>query len=132
MIQNDFTIVPPMADSVLLSFSAGSVNGDDSCQPVTIFDDDIFEGTEDFQVFLSSPTGGANLASPSMATVTLTDNDRKLKVHRYINRILCNLRIITLYQKCNSFIILCPPAIHVIKSTKYTFRYTFIIITKCE
>ena len=111
-----------MADNVLLSFSAGSVNGDDSCQPVTvtIIDDGIFEGTEDFQVFLSSTTGGANLASPSMATVTLTDNDRKLKVHRYINRILCNLRIIILYQKCNSFII-CPLAIHVKKNYQVYF-----------
>jgi len=42
---------------------------------VTICDDSLFEGGEFFNAFLSSPTGGAVLGSPSAESVTITDND---------------------------------------------------------
>jgi len=42
---------------------------------VSILDDTIAEGNETFTVTLSSPTGGSTLGSPSVATVTIVDND---------------------------------------------------------
>jgi hypothetical protein len=42
---------------------------------ITITDDPDTEGTEDFNVTLSSPTGGATLGSPSSASVTINDDE---------------------------------------------------------
>lgn len=42
---------------------------------VTICDDSLFEGGEFFNAFLTIPTGGAVLGSPSAESVTITDND---------------------------------------------------------
>jgi hypothetical protein len=42
---------------------------------VPIVNDTINESAETFTVTLSSPTGGAILGTPSLATVTITDND---------------------------------------------------------
>ena len=42
---------------------------------VRIIDDTVIEGDEDVFLSLSTPTGGAVLANPSVATLTLMDND---------------------------------------------------------
>ena len=65
----------PGVDSVLLSFPAPSFNGASACEVFDPIDDDIFEGDEMFQVVLSDPTGVANLASQSSASVTIVDNE---------------------------------------------------------
>ncbi len=46
---------------------------------IPISNDTQVEGDETFQVFLSSPAAGAQLLSPSSATVTIVDNDAGLK-----------------------------------------------------
>ena len=58
-----------------LSFAAGSVEGAMDCVTVTPVDDDVLEGDQQFAVFLSAPTGGANLAAPSMADVVIIDDE---------------------------------------------------------
>ena len=40
-----------------------------------MLDDSIYEGDETFTVSLQNPIGGAALGSPSLATVTITEND---------------------------------------------------------
>ena len=65
----------PNDTSATLTFMAGSVNGQTECVTFIPADDDILEGDEVLDVSLSSPTGGANLDDPSMATVVITDND---------------------------------------------------------
>lgn len=52
-------------------------SGDTSAKSfaVPIVDDNLVESSEAFTVMLSSPTGGATLGAPSIATVTITDND---------------------------------------------------------
>jgi subtilisin family serine protease len=54
-----------------LSFAAGETT---KAFGVPIIDDALAEGNETFNVVLSNPTGAA-LGSPSMATVTIIDND---------------------------------------------------------
>ena len=43
--------------------------------PVLIVDDVYVEGNEVLNLALSNPTGGAQLNSPSVATLTIIDND---------------------------------------------------------
>ncbi len=59
---------------------AGTLNwaaGDATARVITvpILEDAQYEGTESFTVTLSAPGGGAALASPSTATVSITEND---------------------------------------------------------
>jgi Tol biopolymer transport system component len=42
---------------------------------IPIFDDQLIEGSEQFSISLSNPTGEVDLGTPSSATVTITDND---------------------------------------------------------
>ncbi|MGI8436352.1 MAG: Calx-beta domain-containing protein [Chthoniobacterales bacterium] len=42
---------------------------------ISIIDDSVFEGNEDFSVNLSNPMGGATLGTPASTTVTIVDND---------------------------------------------------------
>jgi hypothetical protein len=42
---------------------------------ITICDDSVFEGNENLNITLSSPTGGASMGSPSAAVLTILDND---------------------------------------------------------
>ena len=67
----------PSESTVILTFNQGSTDGTVACEPFTPYDDDILEDSETFQVSLASPTGGAGLASPTTATVTITDDDSK-------------------------------------------------------
>ncbi|HEX7317542.1 MAG TPA: Calx-beta domain-containing protein [Pyrinomonadaceae bacterium] len=55
-----------------LTFAAGELSKSFN---VTIRQDNIYEGNETFSVSLSSPTGGALLAGPSSALVTLSDDE---------------------------------------------------------
>ncbi|MEW6158499.1 MAG: putative Ig domain-containing protein [Verrucomicrobiota bacterium] len=52
-------------------------DGDSSPKSVAIpiLDDLVFEGNEQFQVALRSPSGGASLVSPDRAMVTIVEND---------------------------------------------------------
>jgi hypothetical protein len=43
---------------------------------IPIVNDAVVEGTETFEVRLSSPSGGATLGNPSLAVVTIQDDDR--------------------------------------------------------
>ncbi|MEP7010396.1 MAG: Calx-beta domain-containing protein [Acidobacteriota bacterium] len=43
--------------------------------PISLLADDAFEGSENFTVALSGPTGGASLGSPTNASVTILDDD---------------------------------------------------------
>ena len=71
----------------MLTFNQGSMDGTLACEPFTSNDDDILEDSEFFQVSLASPTGGAGLASPTTANVTITDDDGKEVVFQYTNYI---------------------------------------------
>lgn len=62
----------PTGTSAMLTFTGGSTM---ECVTFDPFDDDLLEGNEVLDVSLSSPTGGANLDDPSVATVLITDND---------------------------------------------------------
>jgi uncharacterized repeat protein (TIGR01451 family) len=42
---------------------------------VSIADDTVYDGSETFNLVISNPTNGAVLGSPSIAAVTITDND---------------------------------------------------------
>jgi hypothetical protein len=62
-----------VAQSGTLAFAAG-----DSSKNIVIqiLNDNIFEGTENFGVVLSNPTGtGAQVVSPSSANISISDND---------------------------------------------------------
>ena len=62
----------PTGTSATLIFTGGSTT---ECVTFTPLDDDLLEADTVIDVSLSSPTGGANLADPSMATVVIIDND---------------------------------------------------------
>ena len=60
------------AASGTLTFLGGEVSRSFT---VTILDDTLVEGDEQFTVSLGNPMGGASLGSPDTSTVTITDND---------------------------------------------------------
>ncbi|HEX8335129.1 MAG TPA: Calx-beta domain-containing protein, partial [Pyrinomonadaceae bacterium] len=62
------------AASGTLTFAAGELTKSFN---ITIRQDNVYEGTENFTVTLSAPTGGALLAGPSSALVTLNDDESK-------------------------------------------------------
>lgn len=59
----------------LLAFDEGEIS---KTLSVPIFDDAVFEGDEQFQLHLDSPTGGAVLGSARHVTLTIGDNDPPL------------------------------------------------------
>lgn len=59
-----------------LTFAAGETN---KLIVVSLINDGIVGGTQDFQVVLSNPTGGAALGARTNATVRITDNDKGLQ-----------------------------------------------------
>src|SRR5690606_40494984 len=60
------------AASTTLTFNPGDNSESWTVYPI---DDGIVEGTEHFHVFLSDPTGGATLGTPSTTQVFITDNE---------------------------------------------------------
>jgi hypothetical protein len=64
---SDYTAV-----SGTLSFPEGTFS---RTITIPILDDQLIEGAEQFSIVLSNPTGNVDLASPSSATINITDND---------------------------------------------------------
>ena len=61
-----------------LTFGSGNTsNGDSQCIEVTVTDDDIFEGDQQFTVSIdsASPSSVASIGSPNSLTVTIEDNN---------------------------------------------------------
>ena len=61
-----------------LTFGSGNAsNGDSQCIEVTVTDDDIFEGDQQFAVTIDSvsPSSVASIGSPNSLTVTIEDNN---------------------------------------------------------
>ena len=61
-----------------LTFGSGNTsNGDSQCIEVTVTDDDIFEGDQQFTVTIDSvsPSSVASIGSPNSLTVTIQDNN---------------------------------------------------------
>ena len=61
-----------------LTFGSGiTSNGDSQCIEVTVTDDDIFEGDQQFTVTIDSvsPSSVASIGSPNSLTVTIEDNN---------------------------------------------------------
>ena len=81
-------MAPDVSLDIVLSFPPGSVNGGVDCVTVIPIDDDVLEADEQFTVTLSSPTGGANLASPSMADVVILDNEGEEILYSACNHIV--------------------------------------------
>ena len=72
---DDFTIPSPF-DVV---FPVNSLSGSSQCASITFDEDSIIEGDHSFTVSMSNP-GGAGTADPTVATVTIDDNDGKLRI----------------------------------------------------
>ena len=67
-----------MITGISLIFGGGNTsNGDSQCIEVTVTDDDIFEGDQQFTVTIDSvsPSSVASIDSPSSLTVTIQDNN---------------------------------------------------------
>ena len=61
-----------------LTFGSGNAsNGDLQCIEVTVTDDDIFEGDQQFTATIDSvsPSSVASIGSPNSLTVTIEDNN---------------------------------------------------------
>ena len=61
--------------------------------PVTISDDNVFEGPEAFIGMLATSHAGAIITVP-MTTININDNDRKYKVIRYSDMIIVQQKTI--------------------------------------
>ena len=67
-----------MITSNSLTFGGGNTsNGDSQCIEVTVTDDDIFEGDQQFTVSIDSvtPSSVTRVGSPNTLTVTIQDNN---------------------------------------------------------
>ena len=81
-VQNaDYSISNP-ANTLTVTFSAGSISGTSSCAIVTIIDDDAVEGNHSFTVHVTGlelDPGGAYselmVGTPPYAIVNIVDND---------------------------------------------------------
>ena len=71
----DFTLPSPFE----VIFPVNSLSGSPQCASITFDEDNIIEGDHSFTVSISDP-GGAGTAAPTVATVTIDDNDGKLRI----------------------------------------------------
>ncbi len=62
-----------------LTFASSGLGAIVQTVTIPITQDLVAEGAESFDVTLSSPSGGATLASPSVATVTIIDDERTVE-----------------------------------------------------
>lgn len=77
MLSPDFFIAPSDYGAIVdmvITFPAGETS---VTFPVPTEDDNIFEDMESFEGFLSNPSGDVVLGCNNVATVQITDNDRK-------------------------------------------------------
>ena len=74
----DFTGLPD-----IIVFEAGDFEGAMSCKNITIIDDNIREGVENFTVMLSSDFDGVTV-SRGLAVVEISDNDGGIHVVKII------------------------------------------------
>ena len=63
-----------VASSGTLTFADGEMS---QRIDLTIIDDSVFEGNENFMMQLSNASGGASIGSPSLATVTISENENR-------------------------------------------------------
>ena len=71
----DFTLPSPFD----VTFPVDSLSGSSQCANIIFDEDYIIEGDHSFTVSISNP-GGAGIADPTVATVTIDDNDGKLRI----------------------------------------------------
>ena len=62
-----------------MTFPVNSLSGSSQCASITFDEDTFIEGDHSFTVSISNP-GGAGTAAPTVATVTIDDNDGKLRI----------------------------------------------------
>ena len=74
---DDFTLPSPFDVTVPVN----SLSGSSQCANITFVDDDIIEGDHSFTVSISDP-GGAETVDPTVATVTIDDNDGTYSIGR--------------------------------------------------
>ena len=72
VLGEDFLVPDPL--SSILTFTAGSMDGDSQCATIDIIDDDDVEGEHTFTVSLQTPSSNGVIGTQSTATVTITDN----------------------------------------------------------
>ena len=58
-----------------LIFTSGKRQNDSTCFNVTVIDDMVTENTNFFTVYITSNDTGVQLATPTHATVSITDSD---------------------------------------------------------
>ena len=72
---DDFTLDSPFD----VTFPVNSLSGSSQCADIILDEDSFIEGDHSFTVSISNP-GGAGTAAPTEATVTIDDNDGKLRI----------------------------------------------------
>ncbi len=65
---------------MVLTFSSGANDGNMECMNVTIMDDDALEANQTFSVTLTEQDNAVEVVN-TMMTVTITDNDSKLRLY---------------------------------------------------
>ncbi len=65
---------------MILTFSSGANDGSMECMNVTLLDEDALEADQTFSVTLTEQDDDVNVGN-IMMTVTITDNDSKLRLY---------------------------------------------------
>ena len=88
-----------------VTFPVNSMSGSSQCASITFEDDDIIEGDHSFTVSISNP-GGAGTTAPTVATVTIDDNDGKLHIALAERGQTSDLSLISLFRHYSACIVL--------------------------